>query len=94
PDVPERVAQDREVQEHVLKTQGRETSNGTARKEHPKTSSSMHQVEQSHTVEVTKSASQTSSQRGALVGAIRGESLQQAGLFPSMLSKTINKGIS
>ena len=50
------------------------TSQGD-REEHPKTSSSMHQVEQSHTVEVTKSASQTSSQRGALVGAIIGAAL-------------------
>lgn len=75
PDVPERVAQDPEVQDHVLKTQGRETGNATARTGRPNASSSTQKVKRSHTVEVTESSSHKSSQRGALVGAIIGAAL-------------------
>jgi YihY family inner membrane protein len=74
PDVPERVAQDPEVQEHVLKTQGRETGNGTARKGRREASSTQ-KVERSHTAAATASSPQKSSPRGVLVGALVGTAL-------------------
>ncbi len=75
PDVPARVAQDPEVQAHVLKTQGRETDKATASKGRHNTSFSTPKVEPSHPAEAAASSSPKSSQRGALVGTIVGAAL-------------------
>jgi hypothetical protein len=75
PDVPERVAQDPEVQDSVLKRKGRETSNAPRSNEDRSNSSSTQKVEQSHTTKVAESSSRKSSDRGAIVGAIVGAAL-------------------
>lgn len=75
PDVPPRVAQDPEIQAHVLKTQGRETGKATASKGPDNTSFSTPKGEPSHPTEGAASYSPKSSQRGALVGAIVGAAL-------------------
>ncbi len=75
PDVPERVAQDPEIQAQVLKTQGRETGKATASKGPDNTSFSTPKGEPSHPAQGAASYSPKSSQRGALVGAIVGAAL-------------------
>jgi YihY family inner membrane protein len=75
PDVPPRVAQDPEIQAHVLKTQGRETGKATASKGPDNTSFSTPKGKPSHPAQGAASYSPKSSQRGALVGAIVGAAL-------------------
>jgi membrane protein len=74
PDVPERVAQDPEVQAHVLKTQGGETDKATTSKGRDTTAFSTPKGEPSHTGKGA-ATSPASVQRGALVGAIMGAAL-------------------
>jgi hypothetical protein len=75
PDVPERVAQDSEVQAEVLKTQGRQAGNVQAHQRHPNTSLSDQKVEQARTSQAAQPSSHNSSGRDALVGAMVGTAL-------------------
>ncbi|TMB81582.1 MAG: YihY/virulence factor BrkB family protein [Chloroflexi bacterium] len=74
-DVPERVAQDPEIQDSVLKRTGRETGNASTSDGRRSDSSSTEKVEQSRTKEGAESSSRKSSERGAVVGAIVGTAL-------------------
>ena len=74
-DVPERVAQDPEIQDSVLKRTGRETGNASMSDGRRSDSSSTQKVEQSRTKEGAESSSRKSSERGAVVGAIVGTAL-------------------
>jgi YihY family inner membrane protein len=74
-DVPQRVSQDPEVQAEVLKTQGRQAGSRHTEKQHQPLSLSDRQLEQSHASKKAHSSPHTSSERGALVGAIMGAAL-------------------
>ena len=74
-DVPERVAQDPEIQESVLKRKGGETGNASRSNGQRSDSSSTQKVEQPHTAKGTESSPGKSSERGAVVGAIMGAAL-------------------
>ena len=74
-DVPERVAQDPEIQDSVLKRTGRETGNASTSDGRRSDSSSTEKVEQSRTKEGAESSSRKSSERGAIVGTIVGTAL-------------------
>jgi len=74
-DVPERVAQDPEIQDSVLKRTGRETGNASMSDGRRSDSSSTQKVEQFRTREGAESSSRKSSERGAVVGAIVGTAL-------------------
>jgi YihY family inner membrane protein len=71
-DVPQRVSQDPEIQAEVLKTQGRPAGNSQTEKQQQPLSRSDRQLEQSQTSKKSDSSPHTSSQGGALVGAIMG----------------------